>query len=408
MSDTLSATTFGEKSGIVTEDVDHSIYTSRWTPAESIFLASLAWLESHADWGLLILIFGRAFGARMFEDKIEVFVSGVEVSFRYSHREAKKGMTREGMHELVLSLLYTFDGISRSCLCSFLFSLISICFCLFLFCFLRISYQSTPRCKLSQVDSPCRIYINHCINILFMELISLKSRLLKPKNDLIDEVVLSLKKVGGKLKNGDVLVITSKVASLAEGKIVPAGSPAEELKLAKSEADHWLGGTPYPFAVKDGILIPRSGIDASNAEPGTLILWPSKPWQLVNKLRTELCKKYKIIKLGIILADSTCRPLRWGVSSIAMSWAGFRGIVDKRQEKDLYGTKLAVTQEATADALAAAAGVLMGSAAERVPFVLIRRAPVNFTPRTQRPQQFQPADDLFASIYTAKFRNLKI
>jgi len=345
----------------------------------------------------------------MFEDKIEVFVLwGWECCLGISIAKQRKERTaiREWMaHEPILSLLVYFDGISRSCL---YFVFVSCFLFVSVSRFLQISDQSTPRCKLSQVSSPCGIYINHCIHILFMELIPLKSRLCKPRCDLIEEIAFSLKKVGGKPKNGDVLVITSKVASLAEGKIVPTGSPAEELQLAKEEADHWLSGTPYPFAVKDGILIPRSGIDASNAETGTLILWPSKPWELVSKLRKELCKKYKLTRLGVILADSTCRPLRWGVSSIAMSWAGFQGVVDQRQQKDLYGNKLAVTQEATADALAGAAGVLMGSAAERIPFVLIRKAPVKFTSRTQRPQQFQPADDLFAPVYTAKFRNLKI
>jgi F420-0:gamma-glutamyl ligase len=110
----------------------------------------------------------------------------------------------------------------------------------------------------------------------------------------------------------------------------------------------------------------------------------------------------------VIITDSTCRPLRWGVTNIALSWAGFAGIVDERGKKDLYGNPLKVTQRATADALAAAAGVLTGEAAESTPFVLIRHAPVVFTKKTTQPKKFQPHDDLFAPIYTKKLRRLKI
>ncbi len=241
-----------------------------------------------------------------------------------------------------------------------------------------------------------------------MELIPLKSRLVKPKSPLLPILLASLKKAQIKPQNGDILTIASKVLAVSQDRLVAAKSTSEELRIAKSEADHWLGGSPYPFAVKAGILIPRSGVDSSNAEKGQLILWPQDLWGSTQTLANELKKELKLTKLGVILTDSTCRPLRWGVSNIALAWAGFEGIDDARGQKDLYGRRLKVTQKATADSLAAAAGVLTGEGSERIPFVLIRKAPVKFISKMKRPRQFQPRDCLFASVYNSKLRNLRL
>jgi coenzyme F420-0:L-glutamate ligase/coenzyme F420-1:gamma-L-glutamate ligase len=241
-----------------------------------------------------------------------------------------------------------------------------------------------------------------------LEFLPLKSRLIKPKTTLLPEILASLKKAKVKPQNGDILAITSKVVSVSQNRIVPAKTATEELKIAKKEADHWLGGEPYPFSLKEGILIPRSGVDASNCEKNKLILWPRDLWGSTRELHTELKQALKLTKLGVILTDSTCRPLRWGVSNIALAWVGFNGVRDQRGAKDLYGRRLKVTQQALADSLAAAAGVLTGEAAESIPFVLIRGAPVKWTNKTIKPKAFQPRDCLFAPVYTAKLRNLKI
>ncbi len=240
-----------------------------------------------------------------------------------------------------------------------------------------------------------------------MKLIPLKSRLIKPKDELLNALENALKKAKERLENGDILVVVSKVVSVSEGRIVATNSAREENRVARDEADVWLGGQPYPLAVKNGILIPWSGVDSSNSEAGKLILWPRDGWFSAKNLRKKIRKKWKLRNFGVLISDSTCRPLRWGVSGIALAWAGFAGVVDERGKKDLFGRKLKITQKAIADDFAAAAGVLTGEAAERIPFVLIRGAKVKFG-ATRRPRQFQPADDLFAPIYDSKFRRLKL
>jgi len=241
-----------------------------------------------------------------------------------------------------------------------------------------------------------------------MEILPLKSRLIKPKDNLLEIFEESLKNKKKQVKNNDIWVITSKVISLSENRIVKATLDKEKIKIIKEESDVWLGGKPYGFTIKNGILIPRAGIDESNSKQNELILWPLNSWKTAQILRKKVKKRFGIQNFGIVITDSTCRPLRHGVSNIALAWSGFEGVSDERGKLDLFGQPLEVTHRAIADSLAAAAGILTGEAAESIPFVLIRQSGVKFTERTIKPPQFQPKDCLFASIYPSKFRNLKI
>ncbi|MFH1546558.1 MAG: coenzyme F420-0:L-glutamate ligase [Patescibacteria group bacterium] len=239
-----------------------------------------------------------------------------------------------------------------------------------------------------------------------MELIPLKSRLIQAKDNLLVILLESLKNASEKILDGDILIVTSKVVSVSENRFAELSPTCDANKIAKQESDFWLGGNLFPLAIKNRILIPRSGVDSSNVEMGKLILWPRDSWKSAEKLRSEILKKWGLRNFGIVISDSTCRPLRWGVSGIALAWSGFEGVSDERGKKDLFGRKLKVTRRAIADSLAAAAGILSGEAAERIPFVLIRRSEVRFTQRTQKPRPFPPKEDLFASIYKKSFRDL--
>jgi F420-0:gamma-glutamyl ligase len=241
-----------------------------------------------------------------------------------------------------------------------------------------------------------------------MELIPLKTPLIKPKDDLLEIFEIALKKARKTPCDGDIWVISSKVVALAQNRVVQLSNQLTEADISKKEADIWLGGKPYPFAVKDGILTPRAGIDASNIETGKRILWPKNSWKVAEDLRKAVMKRWKLKQFGVEIIDSTCHPLRWGVIGIALGWSGFEGVEDFRNRKDLFGNRLKVTRKAVADQLASAASLLMGEANESTPFVLVRNAPVKFVAKTVKPQKFQPKDCLFAPIYNSKFRKLKI
>jgi len=241
-----------------------------------------------------------------------------------------------------------------------------------------------------------------------LQVIPLPSRLITSGSDLLTELELSRKKARKTFSEGDLVVIASKAVAYCQRRIEQAESESTEKQVIGGEADHFLAEHPYPLTIKDSLLIPRAGVDNSNVPAGQIILWPKKSWQVATKIRREICEKYGLKNFGVVISDSTCRPLRWGVSGIALAWAGFAGVEDCRRKKDLFGNKLKVTQKAQADNLAATAGIVSGEGDESIPFVLFKNAPIKFTARTRKPKTFQPADCLFAPIYDRKFRNLKI
>lgn len=216
---------------------------------------------------------------------------------------------------------------------------------------------------------------------------------------LLPYLFASLKK--HPLKNGDILVITSKVAAITQGRIKKIRSQKDFDNLVKKEADAIIGKSQVTLTLKNGIFIPWAGIDRSNIQAGHAVLWPEKPFQAAAQIRKELKKTCKLKHLGVIISDSHCIPLRRGVTAIALGYAGFKGVNDLRGHKDLYGNKLKVTQQNVADMLAAAAHLVMGEAAESTPFALIKNAPVTFTKAKTKPAEplIESRNCLFAPLY---------
>jgi F420-0:gamma-glutamyl ligase len=187
---------------------------------------------------------------------------------------------------------------------------------------------------------------------------AVKSKIITSKSDLILAIELALK--NKKLAEKDILIITSKVVSVTQGKIVGIKDSQAHKKLVQGEADKVLGGKQVTLTLKNDIFTPWAGIDLSNTQKGTAVLWPEKPYEVAQIIQTWLQKNYKLKKVGVIISDSFCIPLRKGVMGLALGYAGFVGVVDKRGTRDLYGNKLSVTQEAVADTLATIANLVMG------------------------------------------------
>jgi len=206
---------------------------------------------------------------------------------------------------------------------------------------------------------------------------AIKSSLITSRNTLTDVILKALKK--SKIQNGDILAITSKVVAITQGRVIKFKTEKEFRELVEKEADAVFGGKKVTLTLKNGIFTPWAGIDRSNTQKGTAILWPLNAHEVAHELEKWLKKTYLLQKVGIIIVDSFCAPLRKGVTGIALAHAGFRGVTDKRGTKDLYGNTLNFTQEAVADSLATMANLVMGQGNEQTPFALIRNAPVAFT-----------------------------
>jgi coenzyme F420-0:L-glutamate ligase/coenzyme F420-1:gamma-L-glutamate ligase len=191
----------------------------------------------------------------------------------------------------------------------------------------------------------------------------------------------------------DLLVVAQKIVSKAEGRSVDlnAVSPsprAQELagltgkdprlvELILAESSEVLRAQPGVLIVRHrlGYVMANAGVDRSNvpSPPGEerVLLLPLDADASAAALRRAL-RIHLGIDLGIIISDSFGRPWRNGVVNVALGAAGLPSLIDRRGEPDRFGRGMEVTQFALADALAAAAGLVMGEGAEGVPAVLVQ------------------------------------
>jgi coenzyme F420-0:L-glutamate ligase / coenzyme F420-1:gamma-L-glutamate ligase len=233
-----------------------------------------------------------------------------------------------------------------------------------------------------------------------LTVLPIKSTLKKEQFDLFESIVFDLDNAKITPQTGDVLVISSKYVANSQGrileyeKIVPS-SYAEEIgkkfhmksKMAEiilRESDKIFGGIPgFVITSSDNIMAPNAGIDKSNTQSGTIVLYPNDPYLVSEHLRRKFLLRYNI-HVGIIITDSRLMPGRIGTVGIAISCSGIEPTSDLRGEKDLYGNILKVTFQAIADDLASIANLKMGEGSDVTPCVLIRDSDARLTDRKMK------------------------
>lgn len=209
-----------------------------------------------------------------------------------------------------------------------------------------------------------------------------------------------------KLKDGSVLIVTSKIVALAERRTAP-NDPKTKERLIKSESTFALPTKWVWLTLKDGFVIANAGIDESNAD-GKLILLPKDSFKAAAKIRTEMMKRYKVKNLAVILTDSRIWPLRAGVTGVALGYAGLKGLKDYRKRKDIFGRPFKFETVSVVDGLAAAAVLTMGEGDECIPLAVIDDAPVEFTSRVAPHElQIPLADDIYLPFF-GKLPKLKL
>lgn len=219
----------------------------------------------------------------------------------------------------------------------------------------------------------------------------------KEKQDLVSFI----KRHISVLKNGAVLVVSSKLVCLWKGTSVAYQSKRQKENLIRRESDAALKTRLAWLTLKSGMVMTNAGIDESNAQ-GKLLLLPPDLYACAAELRAALCQVYGIKKLGLIITDSMILPLRAGVIGAAVAYAGFAGVRDERGKKDIFGKPLETTLVNLADALAAAAAATMGERNERRPLCVVEGAPVKFAAKTDPAEiQYPPEQDLYAPLLKA-------
>jgi coenzyme F420-0:L-glutamate ligase / coenzyme F420-1:gamma-L-glutamate ligase len=196
---------------------------------------------------------------------------------------------------------------------------------------------------------------------------------------------------------GDVLVVTHKIVSKAEGRVVAIEGDPEAFKraLVFSEAASIVRrrGDLIIAETKHGFICANAGIDRSNTPSGTLVLLPEDPDRSARRIRRRLSHHFGI-EISVIVSDTFGRPWRRGLTDVAIGVAGMEPILDLVGTSDWSGHLLDVTEIAVADELASAADLVMGKASG-IPAALIRGYTVppgeGSVSQTIRP----PAEDLF-------------
>jgi len=170
------------------------------------------------------------------------------------------------------------------------------------------------------------------------------------------------------LRDGDILVVTSKIVSKAEGRVIAASrEQAIEAETARVVARR---GATTIAQTRHGFVLAAAGVDESNTAPGTVVLLPEDPDESARRLRKALHARTGR-KIGVIITDTMGRPWRAGQTDTAIGAAGVTPVRDYRGETDTFGNILEVTVAAVADEVAAAADLVKGKAL-RIPVAVVR------------------------------------
>ena len=217
------------------------------------------------------------------------------------------------------------------------------------------------------------------------------------KFSFFDELKRTLDKNKFNIKEGDVIVISSKFISNSQGRIlnIKKSKACEKAsKIAKKfnsnekfmeivyrESDKILGGVAgFVMSATDGILAPNAGIDKSNSKGTKIILYPNDPYKFAEDIKRKIFLEFKL-HVGIIIVDSRLMPARIGTTGVAIACAGIEPTKDLRGEKDLDGNPLKVTFQATVDNLASIANHKMGEGDDLQPIAIVRDSDCELTNR---------------------------
>jgi coenzyme F420-0:L-glutamate ligase/coenzyme F420-1:gamma-L-glutamate ligase len=216
----------------------------------------------------------------------------------------------------------------------------------------------------------------------------------RPGDHLAETLQAGLAASGIALEDGDVLAVTQKIVSKAEGRVVPEGpggkagwALAETRRVVARREDLLVAETAH------GFVCANAGVDASNVAEGFLTLLPEDPDGSAARIRDGLRASSDAV-IAVIVTDTFGRAWRRGVVNVAIGCAGLASLVDLRGTKDATGRVLEATLVALADEVAAASGLVMGKA-EGVPAAVVRGVRTEDPPLPASELIRPPEEDLF-------------
>ena len=236
-----------------------------------------------------------------------------------------------------------------------------------------------------------------------MELIPIKTRVLHPPKDdllkVLDDTLVDL-------KNEDVVIVTSKVVAIHEGRCVPIlGTDKESLVQEEADLIYHPESRRKPLTLVHHALISSSGIDESNGE-GYYILLPKDSFESARILRAYLMEKHSLTELGVVITDSHSLPFRYGAMSVAVGCWGFEPIESHIGRTDLFGRVIEYSKTNIPDSISASATLVSGECNESQPIAIARGIPnLVWSKDDPRPAFFVPYEE---DIYRDLYKDFKI
>ncbi len=217
-------------------------------------------------------------------------------------------------------------------------------------------------------------------------------------DDLARLILDAIAEAGEELRDGDVVVVTHKVVSKAEGRIVylDEDDPGRAHRtLVEAEAVEVLRrrGDLVIALTRHGFVCANAGVDRSNTAPGTALTLPLDPDRSAHTLRSQLTLAADA-RIGVVVTDTFGRAWRNGLADVAIGVAGIPAILDLRGTVDTHGRELDVTEVAIADEIAAAADLVMGKA-DSIPVAIVRGLDLPAGEGRATDLVRSPEDDLF-------------
>jgi len=195
---------------------------------------------------------------------------------------------------------------------------------------------------------------------------------ISPGDDLPSVLTAAIAAAGLGPEPGDVLVVTHKVVSKAEGAVVPIDGEEDYRDLVESEAGAVLRrrGDLVIARTRHGFVCANAGVDRSNAAPGTAVVLPCDPDRSAHRIRLGI-RRASGVDVAVVVTDTFGRAWRRGVVDVAIGVSGIEAILDLRGTADAGGRILEATEISVVDEIAAAADLVMGKASG-TPAALLR------------------------------------
>jgi coenzyme F420-0:L-glutamate ligase/coenzyme F420-1:gamma-L-glutamate ligase len=193
-------------------------------------------------------------------------------------------------------------------------------------------------------------------------------------DDLTGAILAGCRRADLEVTDGDILVVTHKVVSKAEGRTARILTDADYRALIADEAVDIIRrrGDLVITRTRHGFICANAAVDRSNTPDGSAVLLPVDPDRSAHRLRLDL-ERATGKKLGVLITDTFGRAWRRGQTDVAIGISGVVAVLDLRGSTDHDGRQLTATEVAVADELAGAADLVMGKAA-RIPVALVRGA----------------------------------